>query len=440
MKKNLKKLLIFATIIIGMVILFNSCQVKKELNLQESSPVKGSIQPPSQSSISENVNPSSDGNKLKSTSTTNWNCFASYTGKSVLLNQCYLFTISYNQLITNNEYRILLTPLSGDPDLYLGYTLNNSSVTVRNSINPSTNNDEIIFKKSDFPSTVTTVNVWVYGFSTSNYTISFYSRPIPTSPDPIISTITGYTDGVGVSSAKWTGQPDRAPKTASNKFVGYYVVERILDSYYWDINGSNFGASQGDGKVWLLNNISNCPANNQSDIAGINVTILSWSDSKIRVKVKNSNNSLTFLNNVQLKITTSTTIYNKTTSKTLSIISLISSRGFGQCTFFVASKRLIANLPIPPTAYSNTPIDYNYSPKIWDCLTYSTNHVAIITSQPVQSKNVDGSISWAFTVGEFNATWNESESSSNRIFKVRNKSILTGIGSNSGYTATGYYR
>src|SRR5436305_3719768 len=38
---------------------------------------------------------------------------------------------------------------------------------------------------------------------------------------PQISSITGYSDGVGVANGRWTGQPPNAPSTASNQFLNF---------------------------------------------------------------------------------------------------------------------------------------------------------------------------------------------------------------------------
>jgi uncharacterized protein YxeA len=85
----------------------------------------------------------------------------------------------------------------------------------------------------------------------------------------------------------------------------------------------------------------------------------------------------------------------------------------------------------------------------WDCLRYGSKHVAIIKSSPSKSETTDSSgnkfVTYAFTIGEYNAKWDEAESSFQATFVIKtdtkgNKAIVTNIGSNSGLTATGYFR
>ncbi|MCO6454416.1 MAG: hypothetical protein J5I93_03790 [Pirellulaceae bacterium] len=74
--------------------------------------------------------------------------------------------------------------------------------------------------------------------------------------------------------------------------------------------------------------------------------------------------------------------------------------------------------------------------------------MAIITTNPRQTNNSDGTTTFSFTVREMNAGWDEVVSSSSRTYKLGKpdstgkRKIITGIGTNarSTWVATGYYR
>jgi hypothetical protein len=109
----------------------------------------------------------------------------------------------------------------------------------------------------------------------------------------------------------------------------------------------------------------------------------------------------------------------------------------------VAFKRLSQGKAIPPTAYTSSTIDINYVPQQWDCLNYHGAHVGIILS-PVTKTEKDGIVTYSLTVGEMNATCDESELpyTAQFIVDTKNRRITKYIGSNAGsaYSATWYYR
>ena len=111
------------------------------------------------------------------------------------------------------------------------------------------------------------------------------------------------------------------------------------------------------------------------------------------------------------------------------MVSTIQTRGYGQCTWYVASQRLL-NSPsrtIPyPGAYSITGfIDATYTPQQWDVIDFGTRkantaaeingaHTAIITSPVTVTQSApasDGSkiLTYTFTIGEMNVKpgWGE---------------------------------
>jgi hypothetical protein len=234
--------------------------------------------------------------------------------------------------------------------------------------------------------------------------------------------ITGYSDGLGVVNGKWTGQGP-ACKNNKGKYYGYYAAESRNPSY-WTIKGSGFGTTKGSVSV--------------SD-SGITLTITSWSDTEIKVTTKVPY-TYTYRSGVTLTVKNS---QNQSANRTISTIGIIQTRGYGQCTWYVAYKRLSQGKTIPPSAYTSTPIDVNYVPQQWDCLNYGGKHVGIITS-PVTKSEKNGIVTYSLTVGEMNAKCDESESSyaAQFIVDTKNKKIIKYIGSSAGssYLATGYYR
>lgn len=282
---------------------------------------------------------------------------------------------------------------------------------------------------------------------------TFENKPVAKSSlnaaAPQIISVTGYSDGVGVSNGRWTGQPSNAPKNASNKYKNFLASDSYNygnannNPYYWDINGYNFGAR---GIVSIGPNPSPFTS----------ITIVSWAATKIRIKVVASRSYQSSA--ITLKVTTST----GSTSAPFNdnAVGIIKSRGCGQCTWFVAKTRLDnynnnpSSIPLPG-AFSITAAipavgaaDNGYRPARWDCLNYSNKHVAIISSTPTPKNNTDGSITFTFTVDEYNASWNEAPSTSTQTYKISKvntagkRTILAGIGTNaiSTWVASGYYR
>lgn len=250
-----------------------------------------------------------------------------------------------------------------------------------------------------------------------------------------ISSIGGYSAGSSVSGAKWQGQPSGAPRSASNKYLNYYAIDSKSDSS-WTIKGSGFGSRQG--------------AITFSD-SKISCKVTSWKDNEIKLTPKVPH-SYTYNSSVTL------TIYvdNGTTcvfgaSKKIPVVGLIKTRGYGQCTWYAAYKRLDNGKSIPDSAYGTKSIGTDYEPKRWDYLSYGSKHVSVITSDISKSESSDKSgnkyKTYKFTVGEMNAKWDEATSSYSATFEVKTdkkgkKSVTQTIGSNAGssFAATGYYR
>jgi hypothetical protein len=273
-----------------------------------------------------------------------------------------------------------------------------------------------------------------------------------------ISSVSGYSDGVGVLNGKWTGQPIALP-ASQNKYLNHYVVAAPNNAtlgvtsggiYKWTIKGNNFGSVKGT--VWLLDAAMN-------SVPGVSLTVQQWSNTQI-VVLANAPHTFTANSSATLWVsrlaTRPTPVYNMAWAKRAHpVMGMIQSRGYGQCTWFVAKTRMVAGAKIPsPGAYSTTGSlagiggVSGYIPRQWDALTYATKHVSIITSPVSSIVGADKSITYRFTVGEMNAKYDEIESSSVRQYKVsapdKNgvRKVVSVIGSNAGskFVATGFYR
>ena len=233
----------------------------------------------------------------------------------------------------------------------------------------------------------------------------------------------------------WTGQPTvtNKPTTYTNKYLNYLALESQNSNATFTIKGSNFGTKSGT--VSLLSNVG-------TPIIGVTVTITSWSNTSITFSAKSL---YTFTNSAGGAVAVSTqpnaTTFSGTGAAKLSVLGFvgtISTRGYGQCVWYVADQRLAASILIPPSAYSTTAtIGATYVPQIHDALVYGTKHVAIITSEPI--KTVNGTTTtWTFTVANnfqagqlviisgctptgYNGTWTIATASSTQ-FTVTNSS------------------
>ena len=233
-------------------------------------------------------------------------------------------------------------------------------------------------------------------------------------PAPAVSSINGYSDGFTVQSGRFVGQIVAVPPGGTNRYKNFLASDSFpngslaANPYYWDINGSNFGSAPGS----LDFGVSPNPF--------MSVTIVSWTTTKIRVKVVAG---YAFVSTpIALKVTSSSG--QSSAAFKDNVCGTIKGRGAGQCTWFAASVRLQRGLSIPPTPWgTNGSIpgvggqDTGFRPQQWDCMIYP-GHIAIITSAPVQTNNADGSVSWSFTLSEYNAKWNESLSTSTRTYAL----------------------
>jgi hypothetical protein len=234
-----------------------------------------------------------------------------------------------------------------------------------------------------------------------------------------ITAIGGYNAMPSVSNGRWTGQPDRAPSTASNQYKGFLAVDTMNGASYWTINGSGFGTARGSVGI---------DPGFVGPVPYSVSAIQSWSDNSIRVTVV-GNYSMTAYRNVRIWVRTSR---GTVASRTDNVVAVPAGRGFGQCTWEVFFQRKSAGFNPPPQAYvTNAPaVGASYIPRQWDVLYWGTAHTAIITSAPQVTRGSDGRVTYTFTLTERNASWNEQRTVRTSSFAVRNGVVAQGIISN----------
>jgi hypothetical protein len=200
----------------------------------------------------------------------------------------------------------------------------------------------------------------------------------------------------------------------------------------WQLNGTGFcppsGCHHQKGTIRLSDNSIN---------AAPPSTIKAWTATKITFApsfVPDVSYQYTSNSNVSLTVTAPDGA-SVTIPIPHGVIGTIATRGFGQCTWYVANQRLTQNLPIPIPAYQKTAtIDPTYIPQQWDVLDFTTKHTAIIIS-PVTTTTVqqpDGStiVTYDFTIGEMNVApqpWSEQSSTvaSKSVVKVSPTGVQT---------------
>jgi len=322
---------------------------------------------------------------------------------------------------------------------------------------------------ANLPTTTARLGIWqarVY----NNNILLFSIIPFRVSaPPPLVTNIGGWTS-LGVSNGRWQGQPDRAP--ANHKpghYFNYYAADVYAnagtpaDGSYWTFTGSGFGNTPGTISISDSSLIINVQKTNQK-----------WSDKKLTIYV-NSKVAFKYDSTVTLTITPVGAIPWQTTIPVLSTI-MGGGRGYGQCTWYAAYRRLNLNLSIPGVItqyiagvpygtvtgsdYTQTSITSDYVPKLWDVIDFGQSHSSIICS--IDSPTTTGTstnttITYKMTIAEMNAYpgWEEAESFTNTpppkvdsqfVVNIKKqgtqtiKTVTQGIVSRDGPTATGYYR
>jgi hypothetical protein len=253
----------------------------------------------------------------------------------------------------------------------------------------------------------------------------------------VLTTIEGWSASPNVVNGRWTGQPSFGFTPKSNAYKDFLAIES-QNKVSFTLKGKNFGTKQGS--VQFLNSTL-------TPLSRVSVTIDSWKDTEVKVSVTGSYTFTSSANGwIRISIDKNPPAQSYPGASMLQVkgyAGVIKTRGYGQCTWYVAKRRLDAGKSIPtPSAYSSTTINASYVPQQYDGLTYGGKHVAIIASSPQKSIAKDGTITWTFTVSEMNALTDEKESSSTRSFAVKSGKVVVWIGSKAGksYTADGYWR
>lgn len=229
------------------------------------------------------------------------------------------------------------------------------------------------------------------------------ATPAAAAAAPVITSITGTTDS---SAGITNGLVTMSCGTAYN---GGRAVNDKPDAYHWIINGSNFGTTPGS-----------------VTLAGRAVPIApnGWSPTRIEM-----------MPTVPYTWGPMTTLLTLSTSKGtvntgVGIVPAVSTRIFGQCTWYVAMTRLNMGKQPSPTAYGGySSMTASYVPQRGDQVQFyqlinsSNKHAAIITavSSPTQ---INGITKWTLTVSEMNYDCRHSTRSYTTTFEVKNGQVL----------------
>lgn len=236
---------------------------------------------------------------------------------------------------------------------------------------------------------------------------------------PTITSLAGATSSAaGITNGL-------ADLTCGNSYNGARIVNDQAVTYYWRIKGNNFGSTAGSVKL-----------------GSTSASISSWSNTQIDIYPTSSINSTP--TTITLKVTTSA---GQQTTKAVSIAPSIRTRIYGQCTWYVAWKRLQLGLQPSSSAYGGySTISASWIPKVGDQLAWNGSHTAIITAVGAPTTGTGGLKTYSLTVGEYNRDCRNNFNSYTTEFQIRTtsgqssitkypKSSITSLGN-----ATVYYR
>ena len=241
--------------------------------------------------------------------------------------------------------------------------------------------------------------------------------------NPVISSIGGVTNkDSGINNG-------RVAMPCGHVYDGLLVLNDQLGTYPWTIRGSNFGSTKGS-----------------VQIGSQNAVIKSWSPSIIVADGTLPWNS--GLTTIQVAVITS----GGKNSLSIGVVPAIRSRIYGQCTWWVARRRLEMGLqPSLGSWSSNVTLDGSYIPQRGDQYVFTTSfgkHTAIAESvsggNPVA---ITGGTrrSWTVNLSQYNASCTNKQGSFSATFQVDTvsgkKSVTQGIKfSASSQPAIGCYR
>ncbi len=251
---------------------------------------------------------------------------------------------------------------------------------------------------------------------------------------PVISTVGGATyDSAGLTN----GLVDMSEGTTWNR---YRAVNDHLESdgtslFYWVINGRNFGSARGD----VL-------------LAGRQVPIGSWSDTRIVIYPSGQQLNPSRPWDWSPQCTTLTVRTNHgTVAQGVNVVPAISTRIFQQCAWWVARRRIEMGLAPSPGAYANyTAFTPSWVPQRGDQLKWGGTaasggyHTAIIESVSVQ---VSGNVTtYRLHISQYNVNRDNQYTEFDTTFQVTRQAngikVVTQAPTfrKNGPGATGYYR
>ncbi|HKV09301.1 MAG TPA: hypothetical protein VJ725_14250 [Thermoanaerobaculia bacterium] len=192
---------------------------------------------------------------------------------------------------------------------------------------------------------------------------------------PKISSLSGVTsDAAGISNG-------RAAMSCGKTWNDHMVINNEQGMYPWTINGSNFGTSKGTLAIGSLK-----PA------------AKSWTSTQIVTDPTLSKDSSPVCTTLTVTASTGSATYG------VNIAPAIKSRIYGQCSWYVALKRLNLGLQPSPSAYGGySSITADWVPKVGDQLHWASKHTAIITGVKGPTSQAGGYTSYTVTIEEYNA-------------------------------------
>lgn len=210
---------------------------------------------------------------------------------------------------------------------------------------------------------------------------------------PFITSLSGITSSAaGISNG-------RAAMPCGKTWNNYMVINNEQGMYPWTINGSNFGTSVGTVKIGSLRHAAK-----------------SWTSTRIVIDPTVSKDSSP--TSSVLTVTSGSTGISATYA--VNTVPAIKSRIYGQCTWYVALKRLNLGLSPSTTAYGGySPITPSWVPKVGDQLHWLSQHTAIITGVSGPTSQAGGYISYTVTIEEYNSTCQNRFNRYTSVFQTR---------------------
>jgi len=215
---------------------------------------------------------------------------------------------------------------------------------------------------------------------------------------PTINSLAGNTiDVSGIVNGK-------AQMQCGRNYNGSVVINDEPGVLPLTINGTNFGSKPGSVKLTT----ATVPL----------LTASSWTDTRIVADPTLASGS-----GGMSSVLTVKTLAGASATYGISVAPAIKTRVFGQCTWYVAARRISLRKSPSPTAYgSYSSIDGNWVPQVGDQLkweTATTKHTAIITAVAKPVTQAGGYTTYSTTIEEQNADCNNSLNKYSSDFQIQ---------------------